>query len=113
MFNSKLKQENAELQDALASLQKRYTNVVKLLDARQDEAVALQRELNTLKVTPPTYSITEEDIRSAVTQSMEELLSILKDGVKESLIEEIVDRLVESDDEDYDEEEEDSDDDED
>lgn len=85
MFNSKLKQRVAELETANKQLQEQYDLVHGFLLQRQDEVVALQRELVTAK--EPVKA--EYDI-AAFRDSLTELKESLTNKV--SSLEEIINR---------------------
>jgi len=94
MFNSKLKQRIAELETANEQLQKQYDLVHGLLLQRQDEVVALQREVENLKA---QLSVKADSDIAGFRDSLTELKERLTNKV--SSLEEIInsdfDKLIE------------------
>lgn len=89
MFNSKLKQQIAELQIANKNLQQQYNLVYSLLLQRQDEVVALLREITLLKIQPRTLEIPinfYSGIRSSVKDVLDEEIGVLKDSVSSEVV---------------------------
>ena len=96
MFNSKSKKRIEELETANANLQKQYDLAHGFLLQRQDEVVALQREIVTLKAQPSIPATLVSRIRSAVKDVInDETNSFLKSTVVSIISERIGDILGE------------------
>ena len=87
MFNSQLKQQIAELTSTNENLQRQYDLVHGLLLQRQDEVVALQRQLSAVQ--PRTLDIPisfYSGIRSSVKDVLDEEIGVLKDSVSSEVV---------------------------
>ncbi len=97
MFNSKLKQQIAELTAANENLQKQYDLVHGLLLERQDEVVALQRTLSDLKQQRQSKLPTKfyPDLKSKIVSIIDDELGCVKESYLIRISEEVVDYLGE------------------
>jgi hypothetical protein len=68
MFNSKLKQRITELETANKQLQEQYNLVYVMLQARQDDCVALQRELAAKP--EPSYRVFIDKLKMTVREKL-------------------------------------------
>ena len=82
MFNSKSKKRIEELETANANLQKQYDLVHGFLLQRQDEVVALRRELATVQPVTQTidYHEVKEIARESLLLAIEEKLDFLTEA---------------------------------
>ncbi len=97
MFNSKLKQQIAELTVANENLKKQYDLVHSLLLQRQDEVVTLQRTLSDLKQQPQSKLPTKfyPDLKSKIVSIIDDELGCVKESYLIRISEEVVDYLGE------------------
>jgi len=97
MFNSKLKQRIAVLEAANQQLQNQYNLVHELLLQRQDQVVALQRELATIQ--PATEGIDYLTIKEIAGESLrlaiEEKLHFLTEATTDELSDFFTESLAE------------------
>ena len=98
MFNSKLKQQIAELQIANKNLQQQYNLVYSLLLQRQDEVVALLREITLLKIREPKSKLPPRfyaDLKSKIVSIIDNEIGCVKQSYFVRISEQVADYLSE------------------